>query len=110
MEKLRRRYCAELQSSGDASPWPYFHAMDALDRGPFPISARPLTSLRGRDSRSHENSFKDNDSDDFDEDNDFEEEEEDIEEDNEGMSKSKSINYILRSPVLLIGFHKNTQQ
>lgn len=75
--------------------------MDALDCGPFPIPARPLTSLRGREERSHENGFKEIDSDDFNEDNEFEEEEED---DDEGMSKSRSINYILRKPCIVNRF------
>ncbi|KAI6674441.1 hypothetical protein NL676_002347 [Syzygium grande] len=45
MEKLRKRYRAEKQQragAGGASGWPYYELMVRLERGPMPISARPI--------------------------------------------------------------------
>ncbi|GLT28184.1 hypothetical protein SLA2020_031350 [Shorea laevis] len=105
MEKLRRRYRAERQSLGGTSSWPYYHPMDALDRGPFPISARPLTLVPGRDDRNHENSLRENDSD-INDDNGVEDDDdvEEEEEEDEGFGKSRSINYILRRPSVVNRF------
>ncbi|KAK6238884.1 hypothetical protein QUC31_004353 [Theobroma cacao] len=104
MEKLRRRYRSERQGVASASLWPYYEAMEALEHGPLPISARPLTSLvpnRGKNFYS-ENGHKvgniyDNN------DDVVEEDEEDDEEENQ-FSKSRSINYILRRPSVVNRF------
>ncbi|KAI4356404.1 hypothetical protein L6164_000429 [Bauhinia variegata] len=85
MEKLRQRYRAEkhrVASSGGSCGWQYFDLMDQLERGPMPISARPLVSLvpfnfGGGDEEEDED----------------DEEDEDI--DRENYSKSRSISHIL---------------
>ncbi|MBA0605661.1 hypothetical protein Godav_018213 [Gossypium davidsonii] len=100
MEKLRRRYRSERQNLGSASPWAYYDAMEALEQGPLPISARPLTSIV---PNGHEaGNYYHND----DENNPIEEEEEDDEEHEGGnrFSKSRSINYILRRPSVVNRF------
>ncbi|KAE9611099.1 hypothetical protein Lal_00015986 [Lupinus albus] len=87
MEKLRQRHRAEkhrLAGGGIHQPrgWLYFGLMDELERGPMPISARPLTAL------SPPCNYIDNDNDNDDDDDD---------DDNRMMNyvKSKSISYIL---------------
>ncbi|KAK5820148.1 trihelix transcription factor ENAP2 [Gossypium arboreum] len=100
MEKLRRRYRSERQNLGSASPWPYYDAMESLEQGPLPISARPLASIV---PNGHEaGNYYHND----DENNPIEEEEEDDEEHEGGnrFSKSRSINYILRRPSVVNRF------
>ncbi|XP_010273015.1 PREDICTED: uncharacterized protein LOC104608663 [Nelumbo nucifera] len=76
MEKLRKRYRSEKERSSP-SAWPYFNLMDLMERGPLPISARPipLTEQRNSDSSDEED-----------------------DEDNDETNKSRSINYILRRP------------
>ncbi|XP_019463732.1 PREDICTED: uncharacterized protein LOC109362413 [Lupinus angustifolius] len=93
MEKLRQRHRAEkhrLLGGGLQQPrgWLYFGLMDELERGPMPISARPLTALSP--PRNY-------DDDDNDSDNDNKEDNYFADDDDKMMSyvKSKSINYIL---------------
>ncbi|CAL0324415.1 unnamed protein product [Lupinus luteus] len=92
MEKLRQRHRAEklrLVGGGLQQPrgWLYFGLMDELERGPMPISARPLTALSppcnyiGDGNRSYN---EDNDDDDDDDDDKM-----------MNYVKSKSINYIV---------------
>ncbi|KAF6170349.1 hypothetical protein GIB67_043039 [Kingdonia uniflora] len=73
MEKLRKRYRSERQLL--SSSWPYFHLMDLMERGPFPINARPINSFAPVRIVSHS-----------------------TEEDEDEMNKSRSINHILRRP------------
>ncbi|KAK8517953.1 hypothetical protein V6N13_128109 [Hibiscus sabdariffa] len=104
MEKLRRRYRSERHGVGSGSAWPYYDAMEALEHGTLPISARPSTSIvTNREKRlypedGHEarNNYHN-----------VEEEEEDDDEDEEEeyrFSKSRSINYILRRPSVVNRF------
>ncbi|KAK1315274.1 hypothetical protein QJS10_CPA06g01993 [Acorus calamus] len=73
LEKLRKRYRTEKQLTVP-SPWPYFHRMDLLARGPLPISAaHPM--IDGPD---------DPDSDDDDD-------------EDEDVSNTRSVDYILRT-------------
>ncbi|GLT24953.1 hypothetical protein SLA2020_001140 [Shorea laevis] len=102
MEKLRRRYRSERQGLGGASSWPYYHSMDELDRGPFPISARPLTLVPGRDAGNLEHGLTEDDSD-INEEN-VDEYDVGFEDDDEGFSKSRSINYLLQSPSVVNRF------
>ncbi|XP_043719990.1 trihelix transcription factor ASIL2-like [Telopea speciosissima] len=80
MEKLRKRYRSEKQRSSP-SLWPFFNHMDRMERGPFPIAARPISS-----SVDHLHHNRDDDSEDDDED------------DDDDTNKSRSINHILRRP------------
>lgn len=114
MEKLRRRYRSESQGLASGAPWPYYDAMEALEHGPLPISARPLTSFvptRGNSFYSGnghevENNYNHHEV------NGVIEEEEEEEEDDDGddddnenhLSKSRSINYILRRPSVVNRF------
>lgn len=85
MEKLRQRYRAENQRLplSAASSWHYFDLIDSLERGPLPISARPLLAVPYSHGQYHP------------------EEEEDVE---NYCSKSRSINYILRRPAVVNRF------
>ncbi|XVE72754.1 hypothetical protein DITRI_Ditri11bG0064000 [Diplodiscus trichospermus] len=114
MEKLRRRYRSERQGLASGAPWPYYDAMEALEHGPLPISARPLTSLvptRGKNFYS-ENGHEPGNNCSYDYENDVVEEEEEEEDDDDNdddeeenlFSKSRSINYILRRPSVVNRF------
>uniref|UniRef100_A0A7N0T4T7 Myb-like domain-containing protein n=1 Tax=Kalanchoe fedtschenkoi TaxID=63787 RepID=A0A7N0T4T7_KALFE len=47
MEKLRKRFRAEKRKGGGrSSAWPFFGFMDRMERGPRPISARPVNMVR----------------------------------------------------------------
>ncbi|XVF21384.1 hypothetical protein REPUB_Repub12eG0085900 [Reevesia pubescens] len=103
MEKLRRRYRSERQGLASGAPWPFYDAMEALEQGPLPISARPLTSLvptggknvYSQNGHEVENNYE----------NDVVEEEEEEEDDDESQSsKSRSINYILQRPSVVNRF------
>lgn len=92
MEKLRKRYRGEKQR-GSPSPWNYFDMMDMMERGPFPLSARPIPLLPPPlqpSSSSRRHGVKVSNS------SDEEEDEEDMEEEVEDRNKSRSINHILR--------------
>ncbi|KAL1368245.1 hypothetical protein HN51_022386 [Arachis hypogaea] len=94
MEKLRQRHRAEKKQHllttsrvPARATWQYYGLMDELERGPMPISARPITSMAptgGNDEYGNYGSFDQND-DDFIEEN----------EERENYIKSKSINYLL---------------
>ncbi|MED6106130.1 hypothetical protein PIB30_002023 [Stylosanthes scabra] len=94
MEKLRQRHRAEKKQRllttsrvPARATWQYYGLMDELERGPMPISARPVTSMAptsGNDDDGNYGSFYQND-DDF----------VDPNEDRENYIKSKSINYLL---------------
>ncbi|XVF32194.1 hypothetical protein REPUB_Repub17cG0061000 [Reevesia pubescens] len=108
MEKLRSRYRSERQGLASGSPWPYYDSMEALEHGPLPISARPLTSLGpsrektfySENGHEAENYYL------IDDENDVVEDEEEEEEDDyeNQFSKSRSINYILRQPSVVNRF------
>ncbi|PON60810.1 Myb-like domain containing protein [Trema orientale] len=109
MEKLRQRYRAEkqrllgLDGVSSSSAWPYFDLMDRLERGPLPISARPMIApppYRYDPDQDHENDDDDDDNDDDDDDDD----DEDEDEDGEYFTKSRSIDYILRRPTMVNRF------
>ncbi|OMO89274.1 hypothetical protein CCACVL1_07947 [Corchorus capsularis] len=114
MEKLRRRYRSERQGLASVTPWPYYHAMEALEHGPLPISARPLTSFvptrvrKFYSQNGHE--VANNYHNEGDANNEVEVEEEEDEEDDDDddgetqFSKSRSINYILRRPSVVNRF------
>ncbi|EEF41237.1 trihelix transcription factor ASIL1 [Ricinus communis] len=91
MEKLRKRYREERRrlSLNGTCFWQYFDLMDSLERGPLPISARPLTLIPGNDDN---------------EEDDDEEEEEEEEEEYGYRSRSLSINYILQKPTIVNRF------
>ncbi|KAH7517545.1 hypothetical protein FEM48_Zijuj09G0076400 [Ziziphus jujuba var. spinosa] len=93
MEKLRQRYRAEkkqrLGLSGASSSWQYFDLIDSLERGPLPISARPMVPV----PYSHGEAQEDEDDD--------EDEEDNVE---NHSNKSRSINYILRRPAVVNRF------
>ncbi|KAJ7961531.1 Trihelix transcription factor [Quillaja saponaria] len=97
MEKLRQRYRAEnhrLSTSVSACGWQYFDLMDQLERGPLPISARPLMQLVPPSIYEDEEEDDDN------------EDEEDYRENN---SKSRSINHILKQrPTIMDRFVGNS--
>ncbi|XP_042482374.1 uncharacterized protein LOC122062798 [Macadamia integrifolia] len=80
MEKLRKRYRSEKQLLSP-SAWPFFNYMDRMERGPFPVAARPISSSVDYLHRNREDDNEDDD-DDGDED----------------ANKSRSINHILRRP------------
>ncbi|RYR73215.1 hypothetical protein Ahy_A02g007564 isoform A [Arachis hypogaea] len=84
MEKLRQRHRAEKKQHllttsrvPARATWQYYGLMDELERGPMPISARPITSMAPTGGND--------DDDDFIEEN----------EERENYIKSKSINYLL---------------
>ncbi|XWS31280.1 hypothetical protein CRYUN_Cryun23aG0063700 [Craigia yunnanensis] len=108
MEKLRRRYRSECLGLASGAPWPYYDAMEALEHGPLPISARPLTSLvptRGKKIYSENGHEAGNNYNNDDENDVVEEEKEDDDEDEENQfSKNRSINYILRRPSVVNRF------
>ncbi|KAK7287414.1 hypothetical protein RIF29_00689 [Crotalaria pallida] len=90
MEKLRQRHRAEKHRLAAGTPgraWQYFGLMDELERGPLPISARPLMAFLppGDDRADNYN----------DDDNDYGDEDDDDNERNNYV-KSKSINHIIR--------------
>ncbi|KAL1190586.1 Trihelix transcription factor ASIL2 [Cardamine amara subsp. amara] len=87
IEKMRKRFRAERQSIGPISIWPFYTQMEELDSNPAPISARPLTRLPPNSSKQYEE-----------EEDEEEQEDEEDEEEDERLSKSRSINYILRRP------------
>ncbi|XWS36568.1 hypothetical protein CRYUN_Cryun20dG0095900 [Craigia yunnanensis] len=104
MEKLRRRYRSESQGLASGVLWPYYDAMEALEHGPLPISARPLTSFlptRGKNFNSENGHEVGNNYENYVVEE--EEEEEDNDEENQ-FSKSRSINYILRRPSVVNRF------
>ncbi|XP_030472800.2 trihelix transcription factor ASIL1 [Syzygium oleosum] len=115
MEKLRKRYRAEKQQragAGGASGWPYYELMVRLERGPMPISARPIAVVPYGARRAVDGGGGDEEEE--------EEEEEEAEAeaaaaaddgDNDGdedydgnYSKSRSINHILRRPAVVKRF------
>lgn len=68
--------------------------MDGMERGPLPISARPMSTIDQYDDNSGEPSNNDEDH-----------EEEDSDEDGDRFTnKSRSINYILRRPTIVNRF------
>lgn len=72
--------------------------MESLERGPMPISARPLALVPPNDN-------VDEDDEDFEEEAEVEDAEEEEEEEDYGhRSKSRSINYILRKPTIVNRF------
>ncbi|KAK9281082.1 hypothetical protein L1049_003975 [Liquidambar formosana] len=99
IEKLRKRYRTEKQRLGPGygygsgssrlSSWQFFDLMDRMERGPLPISVRPMTMVKC------ENSFDLSDDDDH---------EEDSDNDDRFNNKSRSINYILRRPSVVNRF------
>ncbi|GAV70698.1 Myb_DNA-bind_4 domain-containing protein [Cephalotus follicularis] len=95
MEKLRKRYRSEKQAGATISStsWQYFHLMECLDRGPLPISSRPMEYINEDDDDDDDG---DNDNDDVD--NEIEDDEDD------SFIKSRSINYILRRPTFVNRF------
>ncbi|XP_062078526.1 trihelix transcription factor ENAP2 [Humulus lupulus] len=100
MEKLRQRYRAEknrLILSG-VSVWPYFDLMNRLERGPLPISARPMIALPYHRDRDREDGEDDED----------EEEENDSGDEGEDgdviRTKSRSIDHILKRPTTVNRF------
>ncbi|XVF81190.1 hypothetical protein PTKIN_Ptkin15bG0136700 [Pterospermum kingtungense] len=107
MEKLRRRYRSESQGLCSGAPWPYYDAMEALEHGPLPISARPLTPFvptRGNSFYSENGHEVETN---YDEENGVVEEDEEDDDDDDGenhFSKSRSINYILRRPSVVNRF------
>lgn len=82
MEKLRQRFRAENHRLG-LSPWPYFDLMDRLERGPLPISARPMIALPYQHLHGPDPEVENDDDDD---------------DDDETPTKSRSMDYILRRP------------
>ncbi|XWS47237.1 hypothetical protein CRYUN_Cryun14cG0135300 [Craigia yunnanensis] len=107
MEKLRRRYRSERQGLASGAPWPYYDAMEAVEHGPLPISARPLTSFvptRGNNFYSENGHEVGNNYDKHAENDVVEEEEEEEDEEENSFSKSRSINYILRRPSVVNRF------
>ncbi|KAJ9176579.1 hypothetical protein P3X46_011878 [Hevea brasiliensis] len=100
MEKLRKRFREERRriSLTGACSWQYFDLMESLERGPMPISARPLALLPPNDTG-------DEDDEDNEEEAEVEVDEEEEEEEDYGYrSKSRSINYILRKPTIVNRF------
>ncbi|XP_030532801.2 trihelix transcription factor ASIL1, partial [Rhodamnia argentea] len=102
MEKLRKRYRSEKQRAGAASGWPYYELMERLERGPVPISARPIAAVPYSATRRAVVKGGDEEEE--------EEEEAEAEDDNEdedydaNYSKSRSINHILRRPAMVKRF------
>ncbi|KAI3411685.1 GTD-binding domain-containing protein [Psidium guajava] len=97
MEKLRKRYRSEKQRAGPASGWPYYEQMERLERGPVPISARPIAAVpygarraivKGGDEEEEAEAEDDNEDEDYD----------------GNYSKSRSINHILRRPAMVKRF------
>ncbi|KAL5562107.1 hypothetical protein UlMin_031854 [Ulmus minor] len=93
MEKLRQRFRTEKQrrAQSGVSSWLYFDLMEAMERGPLPISARPMTALPYRHNQDPEEEEEDND----------EEEDDDYD---ENRTKSHSIDYILKRPAMVNRF------
>lgn len=92
MEKLRQRYRAEKQrlSLGTVmSSWPYFDLMDLMERGPFPISSRPLLGY------GHEQIDCDDEG--------LEELEVEEEGCDYGYGKLRSLDHIMRRPTIKLG-------
>lgn len=88
MEKLRQRYRAENHrlaagGGGGGRAWQYYGLIDQLEKGPLPISARPLVALMPFD-------YDDNEEEDFDQDND----EENENDERQHYGKSSSVKYM----------------
>ncbi|KAM7496218.1 hypothetical protein LguiA_020632 [Lonicera macranthoides] len=92
IEKLRKRYRSEKQKTHPYS-WPLFEFMDRLERGPLPISARPIAMV---EYAQNPNLGEDN-SDDSDSDTNYD--------CDRRKNKSKSINHIVRG-----GSHVNVNK
>ncbi|PIA52072.1 hypothetical protein AQUCO_01000154v1 [Aquilegia coerulea] len=101
MEKLRKRYRTEKQR-GTPIVWAYFDMMDMMERGPFPLSARPISLMQpssqpsplSASSQYNQNQRVSQSS----EDDDDEDEEEINEEDEDENNKLRSINRLIRRP------------
>ncbi|OVA07939.1 MADF domain [Macleaya cordata] len=92
MEKLRKRYRSEKQRS-TISTWTYFDLMDQMERGPFPISVRPIATIDpNRHHQHHHQRTSDSTDDDSD---DVDDNVPDV------INKSRSINHILRRPPIV---------
>ncbi|XP_028806299.1 uncharacterized protein LOC114761141 [Neltuma alba] len=91
MEKLRQRYRAEnhrlAASSSGTRVWQYFDLMDQLEKGPMPISARPLVALMPFDYGDNEEENDVDVGDDDDKDNEIDERRQ--------YGQSRSSNYFL---------------
>ncbi|KAI3869907.1 hypothetical protein MKX03_003033 [Papaver bracteatum] len=91
MEKLRKRYRSEKQRPV-ASNWIYFDLMDQMERGIFPLTVKPISSIPPP-APGQNQSTDDDEEDEVDDDN----------EDNDGFNnviRSRSINHILRRPLI----------
>ncbi|KAA8550628.1 hypothetical protein F0562_002312 [Nyssa sinensis] len=86
IEKLRKRYRTEKQRPYP-NAWQYFDLMDRMERGPLPISARPMAMIQYQNSNS----------------SDDEEDDDANYNDDSKKNKSKSINHIVRG-------HMNTNK
>ncbi|XP_039160299.1 trihelix transcription factor ASIL1 [Eucalyptus grandis] len=106
MEKLRKRYRAEKQRAGAASGWPYYEMMERLERGPMPISARPIAVVPYGARRAVGGGIGGDEEEEEEEEAADEEEEEDNEDEeyDGNYSKSRSINHILRRPAMVNRF------
>ncbi|CAK9168479.1 unnamed protein product [Ilex paraguariensis] len=84
IEKLRKRYRSEKQKPYPNS-WQYFEFMDRMERGPLPISARPMALIK------YEKSDPSDDNEDSDD-----EDEVDVDYGNDSKrNKARSINHIV---------------
>ncbi|XP_028126128.1 probable serine/threonine-protein kinase samkC [Camellia sinensis] len=90
LEKLRKRFRAEKQKPYPHA-WEYFDLMDSMERGPLPISARPMAMVQFHKSNPNDEEDDDNDND-----------EEVVNEtnciDTSKRNKSKSINHLVNAP------------
>ncbi|XP_052170638.1 trihelix transcription factor ENAP1 [Diospyros lotus] len=93
IEKLRKRYRAEKLKPNSRASWDYFDHMDRLERGPLPISARPMSVVPCRNQDDDDdigNNNEDVDDDDYDDEAPYDDAIA------SGRNKSKSINRIIR--------------
>ncbi|KAF9607922.1 hypothetical protein IFM89_003736 [Coptis chinensis] len=100
MEKLRKRYRTEKQRPYP-SVWAYFDMMDFMERGPFPISARPSPVSMVQLIGSGQGRVVSRSSDEEEDDDEEENEEEDginMNSNSSNSNKSRSINHIVRRP------------
>ncbi|WCJ38067.1 Homeodomain-like superfamily protein [Euphorbia peplus] len=94
MEKLRKRFREEKRrmSFTGSCFWQFYDLMESLERGPMPISTRPMAEEIDQDAEGE---------DEFEEEEVEEEEEQD---EYECRNKSRSINHILRKPTVVNRF------
>ncbi|ONH92891.1 hypothetical protein PRUPE_8G201900 [Prunus persica] len=98
MEKLRQRHrtLKKRLRPGSRSRWPFFELMESLERGPMPISSRPMAVMPCQPEEEEEEEEQRHDRHGVDVDGE--------DDDEENSSKVRSIDYILRRPTIVNRF------